>query len=362
MSHDITNPAEAIYANRPAWHRLGTTFKPGEGEGMLTADVERLAPSIFAERSLLPLGGFTAPVDLSDPFAMLTPSTILSGGDYRMIARTDGADSKVHGIAKKGYRIWQVREAFAFLDSLVSEGSLQYESVFALNGGDHVILVCRLPGAFTLGRRDTTVQYVMVKVTFTGQDSIVMIPTYVRVVCANTVAMAERAARGKMKDGQPVIFRLRHTAGLTDRLDSARVHLAQFDSALQSEAHAAELLASKSINRTEAEAFLAEMFPTKDADGAPLKGKTATERERKVSIMREAWKVENATFASIGDASLQGSAWHLLQSVTRAVDHGGLLRVRGSERKREESGFLSMTQGTGASLKVKARETLLALA
>ena len=123
MSHDITNDLEAIYSNRPAWHRLGQTFKPGESVGMLTADVERLCPTIFAERHLLPIfGNLAGGTDLGSE--VLFGSDFLSGGDFRMIARTDGANAKVHGVAKKGYNIWQVREAFAFLDGLCSTSRL----------------------------------------------------------------------------------------------------------------------------------------------------------------------------------------------------------------------------------------------
>lgn len=364
MSHDITNASEALYANRPAWHGLGYTFAPGGSEGMTTADVERLAPSIFAERTLLPLAGWRsgAAPNMSDQFQMFGPSDMVDGGSLRLIARLDGENTRVHGIARKGYRIWQVREAFAFLDSLVSEGSLQYESVFALAGGDHVVMACRLPGRFTLGRNDTTIQYVMVKVPFTGTDAITMCPTWVRVVCANTVAMAVREASRTAKAGEPVIFRLRHSANLDDRLAEAKAHLAKFDASLQVEASDAERLAGRTIARSEAEAFIADMFPATDSDGEPLKGRKATERERKVSVLRESWATERDTFRAIGEASMVGSAWHLLQAVTRAADHGGLSRTRGDARKRAEAQYTSSLEGPNATLKARARTQLLALA
>ncbi len=368
MAHEIDNPEEAIYSNNPAWHRLGTVFNPGQTEGMLTGDIQRLCPTLCAPRKLLPIGGFRNPeTDLRDPFLMFGANDILGGGDWRMIARTDGQNSKVHGIAKKGYRVWQVSEAFAFLDSLVRDGLLQYESAFALNGGDHVVLVCRLPGSFTLGRRDTTVQYVMVKIAFTGQDSVIIIPTFVRVVCANTVAYAERqASRSKVTDTEgkvvPVTFKMRHTRGLDDRLVQAREHLKLFDASLQVEAENAEKLASKPLSASEASAFLRLMFPETDDAGDPLAGKVATERERKVSVVRRSLVVERNTFGAMGEYSLQRTAWEMFNAVTRAVDHDGLLRTRGDSRKRDENTFLSSATGKGADLKVQARSTLLQLA
>lgn len=357
MSADILNGAEAIYANQPAWHRLGTTFKPGESVGMLTADVERHAPTVFAERTLLPIfGNRTGETALGD---VLFPGDFLAGGDWRMIARTDGENARVHGVAKKGYRIWQVREAFAFLDGLVSDGQLQYESVFALKGGDHVVMVCRLPGAFTVGQSDTSLTYIMVRVSFTGNDSIVMVPTCVRVVCANTVALALSQAQGsKAESGKPLIFRLRHTASLDGRLDDAREHLASMDSLLTAKAARAETLAGITIGTGTAADFIRDMFPEATDDGEDLTKRQDTERDRKVTILRESWKVERSTM----EPSLIGSGWHMLNAVTRAVDHGGLERRKGSDRARDENTFLSITEGSGAVLKSKAESLLLQLA
>ncbi len=355
----VEGGAEAIYANNPAWHRLGTTFKPGEGIGMLTADVERICPTIFAERSLLPIGGFTRPVDLTDPTALITPSEILDGADWRMIARTDGANARVHGVAKKGYRIWQVREAFAFLDNLVSDGQLQYESTFALKGGDHVVLVCRLPGAFKVGESDVSFTYIMVRVSFTGNDSIVMVPTCVRVVCANTVALALSSGKGAKADsGKPLIFRLRHTASLDSRLTEAREHLASVDDLLTAKAERAGQLAETHVSESAAKSFISAMFAERTDDGEPLSKRQDTERERKVTVLRESWVAERSTM----ERSLIGSAWHMLNAVTRAVDHGGLERRKGSDRARDENTFLSITEGTGAVLKAKAETLLLQLA
>ena len=228
-----------------------------------------------------------------------------------------------------------------------------------MKGGDHVVLVCRLPSAFTLGQNDTTLTYIMVKVSFTGNDSIIMVPTCVRVVCANTVAFAVSQASGKKsKAGEPLIFRLRHTASLQDRLSEAREHLAGMDSLLSVKASEAERLASKAIAKDEAESFIRDMFPLVTAEGETLTTRQTTERTRKVRVLRLAWSAEARTMES----ALKGSAWHLLQAVTRAVDFGGLERRKGSERARDENTFSSITQGSGAKLKMLAESRLLSLA
>lgn len=361
MGHQITNEHEALFSNKPAWHGLGTVFAPGESEGMTTDKVRELAPSIFAERKLLPVYGSVTGAPLIED-TVISGSDLIGGGKVRLIARTDGPNAKVHGVATSDYKIWQVDEAFAFLDSLVREGSMQYESVFALNGGDQVVMVCRLPGAYTVGKSDKTLQFVMVRVPFTGAESIAMVPTMVRVVCANTVAAAfQDAGQRGAAEGRPHIFRLRHTKGLTERLAEARQHLASFDQALQAEAEAADKLAGRALSKRESEWLLNTLFPIFDDDGTELSKRARAGRDRRVEALRGAWVTERDSFRELNEAALVGSAYHMLQAFTRAVDHGDLIRRRGSARERAEKHYVSILEGAGAQLKIKARDKLLTL-
>lgn len=376
--HGIENAAEAVYANRPAWHRLGLVLRPQESDGVTSEEIRRAAPGLFVERKLLPVyGSLSGSLDLSDPLSLISPDGLLDGGALRLIARLDGENARVHGIATESYRIWQVGEAVDWLDSLVVEGALRYESAFALFGGDRVVFAARIPTSFTLGKRDTSLAYVMTVVPFTGAASVSITPTAVRVVCANTESLALRQARGKKAaNGARMTFSIRHSANLETRLAEARKHLAQFDAAFAAMANEAEALASHVVSAREVEAFLSEMFPEVDAEGKKLDGSAATRRDVRVRVVRESWQVERRTFDSMGERSLIGSAWHLLNALTRAADHGAeiahpktgkavhryLESRKGDERARAERGFVSTVDGNMAALKTRARESLLALA
>ena len=378
MSHGITNPAEALYAHKPAWHRLGHVVRPEDADGVTSEEIRRAAPGLFTERRLLPVyGSLTGGLDLGDQFSLISPDGLMDGGSLRLIARTDGANARVHGIASETYRIWQVGEAVDWMDSLVSEGRLRYESAFAMFGGDRVVFVARMPTSFKLGKRDETLAYLLTVIPFTGSASVQIIPTQVRVICQNTERLAKRQAKGKRApNGARLAFNIRHSANLDTRLIQARKHLAQFEEAFAAEAAEAEALASHAVTSNEVERFLAEMFPEVDADGNKLEGSAATRREIRVRIVRESWNTERETFERIGERSLLGSAWHLLQACTRAADHGSKIahpksgeRVhrylegrKGNARARMERGFLSAVDGSLASLKAKARGRLLTLA
>lgn len=374
--HGVTNSSEAVFAHQPAWHRLGLTLRPEDADGVTSEEIRRAAPGLFVERKLLPVMGALREVDLSDPMALIAPEMLMDGGSLRLIARTDGPDARVHGVASENYRIWQVGEAVDWMDSLVSEGRLRFESAFALFGGDRVVFVARMPSAFTLGKADTTLAYLLTVIPFTGAASVQILPTQVRVVCANTEALAKRQAKGKRApNGARMAFSIRHSANLDARLVQAREHLAQFEDAFAAEAAEAEALASHVLNATEVERFLTEMFPEVDADGDKLDGGAATRREVRMRVVRESWQVERQSFDEIGERSLIGSAWHLLNAVTRAADHGAEISLpksgktahrflegrKGDARARLERGFLSSVDGSLATFKASARGKLLAL-
>lgn len=353
MSHEITqlpNGAyEAMFANRPAWHKLGKVYKPGESDGLTSAVLEKQLPSVFSERILAELG--VIPNSAGD---VVFKSEIRDAGNFRAVMRRD--TGRIHGIVKRGYRIWQVREAFEFLDGLVANGDMEYESVFSIRGGDYVTVLARLPNAFVAGKsgNDASLSYVYVKIPFTGDQSILILPTRVRVVCANTMAYAE-------SNGGKLIWRIRHSQNLDEKLEQAQDYLAGFDEALQRSAEHADVLSDYRLDKTETEAFLEDMFPTVDDEGEPLRGRKATNREKKIGALRRAWTDERDILEQIGEETK--TAWHMLNAVTRAVDHDyGLFSTRGKGREAQENEFERIMEGIGADLKQKSEEKLLALA
>jgi hypothetical protein len=372
----ITNDNEAVFAHLSAWHNKGTVLRPEDRDGVTSREIEEAAPTLFAPRKLLPIYGSLSGEAL-DPNGVVFPgSDLMFGEQHRMIVRTDGENTKLHGVATESYKLWQVREAVDWLDSLAAEGVIRYESAFALFGGDRVVFLTRLPSAYTLGANDTTHAYLMCVVPFTGGDSILLLPTKVRVVCANTEGMAKRQASGeRAKSGARMVFNIRHSGNLDSRLLKARKHIAQFDAAFAAEAAEAEALASHRLQPSEAEAFMAEMFPS-EVNGEPLKGRAETTRDIKVRVVREAWKVERDSFHQINEPGMVGSAHHMLQAVTRAADHGATIthpktgerehrnleRRVGEGRVRDERQFLSVVDGGLADLKARAARSLLATA
>jgi phage/plasmid-like protein (TIGR03299 family) len=311
MSHDITNPLEAIFHLRPAWHYLGTVFTK---EKMRTLDVAGTCPGIFVRR-------YKTPVYLGNGDEIK---------DRYAVVRED--NMHVHGIVTGQYRVWQVSEAADFMDSLVDDG-VCYESAFSLRGGDIVVLQAKMPYGFAVGR-DTTVYYLTVKIPFTGKDAVLIIPTRIRVVCANTLAMAERSG---------MVTAIRHNWSLEEKLKAVRDMLLGVESEVAVDRQNADILASNTMTEDEMQAFLSEMFPKK----------------KQIRAVRNAWHEERSSFRDMGESRMIGSRWHMLNAITRAADHGSLINRRGDERSKAERRWEDAVDGTSAKIKSKAERLLL---
>ena len=332
MSHEISvldsGIVEAMYANKPAWHSLGTLFDVGGTMAPDSATAAHLSnlDKWLVEKQPIYLGGG---VEIPEQFALV---------------RNDV--NRVLGIVGSTYVPFQNAEAFSFLDSLVMDGVLRYESAMALKGGQRIVLLARMPSIDTFAEGDYGLRYIMLSAGHDGNTPINLLPTSVRVVCANTENMALRM-------GKRVNFSIKHTGKTGERLTIAKKYLSQFDKGFTEYREQAALLATRQASPDQVIEYLETLFPSKGEDGQDKTGRGATIRENKVGeIQRFALNPANIL------RSIEGSWWGLYNAVTMAIDHGEKFTSRGSKdddgRAFEENKFLSLMDGRLATLKDKA--------
>ena len=204
------------------------------------------------------------------------------------------------GIVGNRYRIVQNREAFDFLDGLLQDGVMRYESAGALRGGRIVWLLARLPSVDTIAEGDDTLRYVLFNTSHDGSASIHAIPTSVRVVCANTLRIATAGDIG-----------FRHTANVASKLEFAKKYLSQFDEKFTLFRDKARTLATRRYSPDDAKGYIETLFP-------PVKeiGRSRSIRENKVNAVRANFRNSRQSIPSI-----KGTWWSLFNAVTEAVDH-----------------------------------------
>lgn len=323
MAHDISingGIAEAMYAMTPAWHGLGKVLDhaPTSEEAIRAAHLDwnvEMQPMKTA-------GG----VDVPEHFATV---------------RTDC--NAVLGVVGSRYKIVQNAEAFEFLDSLLQDGLMKYESAGALRGGRIVWILARLPSVDTIAEGDDSLRYVLFSTSHDGSSGIHAIPTSVRVVCANTLRIATMNDVG-----------FRHTGNVAQKLEFARKYLSQFDAKFTLFRDAARLLAEKRYTPEQAKAYIETLFPPVAEEG---RGQTI--RDRKVESVRSNFQNPRNTLPSI-----KGTWWALVNSVTESIDHkrdedGEPVTLDSAKR---ETRMMSLTDGSGAEFKARAFDLALQMA
>lgn len=321
MAHEISittnGTAEAFFALKPAWHGLGTVLDhaPTSEEAIQAAHLDWRV-------SKVPLKTDEG-ADVPEHFAT--------------VRRDTGA---VLGVVTDRYQIVQNHEAFGFLDSLLQDGLIRYESAGALRGGKTVWLLARMPSVDTIAEGDDTLRYVLFSTSHDGTAAIHAVPTSVRVVCANTLRIATAKDVG-----------FRHTGDVKAKMEFARQYISQFDEKFTLFRDSARILATRQFSPEQAKDYINALFPEVTEEG-----RAKSIRERKVESVRSAYRADRQQMASI-----RGSWWALFNSVTESVDHDSRGTRGRDNRIRSENKMASVLDGQGAEFKAKAFDLALSM-
>lgn len=231
------------------------------------------------------------------------------------------------GVVKSQYNVLQNREAFGFLDNLVQDNILQYENVFSTHGGRKLMLVARMPTVDTVHTGDASLRYIVFTTSHDGTAGIRIIPTHVRVACANMLGQVTRIAK---KHGN--LMQLRHTGNMHDRLNQVHKALSLMDEAFTDFTKNSQILASKKITAQDVYRVLDEVFPIPKESG---RGKTIA--QNKQNAIKQAFRHESNQMPY-----MKGTAWQMFNAFTYALDH--------------DSNFIS---GKGNSLANKVESSMI---
>lgn len=117
------------------------------------------------------------------------------------------------GVVGSKYTVLQNKEAFKFFDSIVGEGQAIYETAGVLGKGERIFITAKLPKQLVVAPNDVIDQYLFITNSHDGSGSITAAFTTVRIVCANTLAMALSHSKHQVK--------FRHTLNAGNNLSQA---------------------------------------------------------------------------------------------------------------------------------------------
>lgn len=307
MAHLITADDSFFAArNMSAWHGLGVVA------GTVTnADyLKTVAYEVVKEQLYTAFG---EPVN--------TYATVRTTSDGRRIVLGDKLSAE--------YSVLQNSELLEATKPL-QEAGCALETFGTLQEGRRVWILLRLQGDLLVGKNDVIKRYILLSNDHTGRQSARVGFTPVRVVCANTLGMAENGYESEL-------VRIRHqgnvsvaVGNVTRLLDTANGQFLAYGEQL--DALANTQISQADLNRYVKRVFLPTMADEAPAATASLKVKEAWERDIKrltnlQNVVNEIFQVEESV---AGQPDTAGTVYGAYQAVNFYLNH---LKTGGEEKR-----------------------------
>jgi phage/plasmid-like protein (TIGR03299 family) len=215
MAHNIDSMA---YYGEVPWHGLGKRVSLGiKSEEMIRA------AGLDWEVQMRPARG--AKIDIKgtasryELFRM--PRSNSEQGELFPTLRSYSEENEILlGVVTKNYKPLQNVEAFSFFDPIIKQGKAYFETAGSLGQGERIWVMAKLPDIVKIAHNDECWKYLLLSNNHTGEGSVIVKFTMIRVVCQNTLMLS-------MEDGQKV-FRIRHSKfKMFERLDDLTELIAQ---------------------------------------------------------------------------------------------------------------------------------------
>lgn len=133
------------------------------------------------------------------------------------------------GETSDGFELFSNESMGGLLETFLGgRQNLKFDTAGSCRGGQQVWAVCRLDEPFVIPGDDSpTFPLAVLLNSHDGKGAVRASYTTVRVVCANTFAMADAEAEGRNGSAHQQVFR--HTSGLNERVELAKKALAEME-------------------------------------------------------------------------------------------------------------------------------------
>jgi phage/plasmid-like protein (TIGR03299 family) len=333
MAHQIeefaNGTAAFVSARQHAWHQLGTVL-PAEFDAAQAMQFAKLGGWNVRTRALrtvevLDADGVTGPLEVPGQFATVRTNPVTGGTD-------------VLGVVGSGYTVIQNEEHADLLNRVVDESGAHFETAGSLRGGRSVFLSMNVPRTMMIGGVDPVDLYLIALNSHDGTSAFRLLVSPVRVVCANTQALALRRAQAT--------FSIRHTSGAQGNIAQARQALGltfKYADAFECEA---EQMIQQSMTDAQFEAIIGKLWTTESESK-----RSATITANRKDTLFGLWS-DAAT-----NATIRGTRWAGYQAITEYLDHFAPVQGNSALARAERVA----SGGASTALKTRAFETIAAL-
>jgi phage/plasmid-like protein (TIGR03299 family) len=326
MAHAINELAEGIHsfatAREHAWHRLGTVVEDSF-DARTALDAAHLAGWNVRKAPVFMLDENGNTLDVDRKFATFYTNPITG-------------ENQALGVVGSYYEPIQNEQHVELLDAIVDQSGAHFETAGSLYGGRQVFISMKMPNTIHVGGKDPVDLYLVAMNSHDGSLPFRFMVTPIRVVCANTLAAAFRAAQST--------FSVRHTRAATGVIAAARdtleISFKYFDE-FQREAEAM-------INATYAEdnlRALANTLFSADSAKTDRQGRNVEEHVNNVIALFR----DSATITDI-----KGTRWGAYQAFTEYADHFMNVRQKGNSPEKQTRAMRAVLAQPVVTLKERA--------
>lgn len=232
----------AYYGDVP-WHKLGTAVPKG-----VTAEQMIRAAGLDWNVELRAARGATK----------INKQGEFSRYEVVRVPRPKTQETEVLlGVVSRRYKPLQNVEAFEFFNPIVGDNKAYFETAGVLGEGERIWVMAKMPDAMEIVRGDECYKYLLLSNTHSGDGSVIVKFTAVRVVCQNTLMMA-------MEDGQKA-YRVRHSKMMQFRLEELSEFLAITQEVFQRAEAMFKQLAQIQLADGRLNQYLEAVFPRTEA-------------------------------------------------------------------------------------------------
>lgn len=287
MSHELEikedGSASMAYAGETPWHKLGKKVS------------HDLTPA-----QMLKEAGLDWKVDKVETFCTVDGKQL----PVPRAALIRSSDQKILDTVSPGWNPLQNEEAFEFFHDFVMKGDMEMHTAGSLKGGQLIWCLARIKESFTVGSKEDEVQS---NLLFTNPHqfgkAIDVRYTPVRVVCANTLALA-LGARGLTIDQQ--VVRMSHRKPFDAEKVKQTLGLAH--ALMEEYKEAAQFVATRRFDDESLNEFFSAIFP-----------RTGKKKDKEIS--RNHATALKVLESQPGAELSAGSWWQAFNTVTYMTDH-----------------------------------------
>lgn len=257
--------------------------------------------------------------------------------DQKVLYRSD--TKAALSVVGHRYKVVQPREVLEFYRDLSEVAGYELETAGVLKAGKKFWALARTGKESVLKGNDLVKGYLLLATSCDGTLATVAMPTTIRVVCNNTLAIALSGGTGAIKVPHSTHF---DAVAVKRQLG---VGVLQWDSFM----YRMKTLSERKVKNHESMNYFLKVLCQTDTNADPALGLTNERALKKVQAMYDG----HGRGAEL--AAAKGTAWGLLSAVTEFVDHER--RARSQEYRLDSAWF-----GQGATLKQRALDYALQLA